>query len=89
MKRILPNTMTLPVLPASAGAAAGRVADRNSPNQKERIESYAAEVSAARYFDRVFLNLDFEQTVQEMETVVLSRRRSMLPWCFVPAFHCN
>jgi guanylate kinase len=65
-------------MPASAGTAAGRVADRNSPNQKERIASYEAEVSAARQFDSVFLNLDFEQTVQQMATVILARRRSML-----------
>jgi guanylate kinase len=91
LQRIIPYTMSLFVMPASAGTAASRVADRNSPNQAERIASYEAEVAAARYFDSVFLNLDFEQTVQEMETVVLSRRRSMLfsPWCFVPAFHCT
>jgi guanylate kinase len=91
LKRILPFTMTLFVMPASAGTAAGRVADRKSPNQTERIASYETEVSAAHYFDSVFLNLDFEQTVAEMETVVLSRRRSMLfrPWCFAPALHRN
>jgi guanylate kinase len=91
LQRILPHTMTLFVMPASAGTAAIRVTDRNSPNQAERIASYEAEVSAARYFDSVFLNLDFEQTVQEMVSVVLSRRRSMLfrPWCYPPVYHCN
>ena len=91
LQRILPYTMTLFVMPASAGTAAIRVSDRNSPNQAERIASYESEVSAARYFDSVFLNLDFEQTVQEMVSVVLSRRRSMLfrPWCYPPVYHCN
>jgi guanylate kinase len=91
LRRILPYAMTLFVMPASAGTAAIRVSDRNSPNQAERIASYEAEVSAARYFDSVFLNLDFEETVQEMVSVVLSRRRSMLfrPWCFAPAYHCD
>jgi guanylate kinase len=78
LQRILPDTMTLFVMAASAGTAAGRVVNRNSPNQRERIASYETEASAARFFDSVFLNLDFEQTVREMETVVLSRRRSLL-----------
>jgi guanylate kinase len=91
LRRILPYAMTLFVMPASAGTAAIRVSDRNSPNQAERIASYESEVSAARYFDSVFLNLDFEQTVQEMVSVVLSRRRSMLfrPWRFAPVYHCD
>jgi guanylate kinase len=91
LQRILPYTMTLFVIPASAGAAAGRVADRNSPNQTERIASYKTEVPAARNFDSVFLNFDFEETVQQMETVVLSCRRSPLfrPVCFPPVYQSN
>jgi guanylate kinase len=70
LKRLLPYTMTLFIVPDSAGTAAGRVADRNSPNERARIASYEAEVSAARHFDSVFLNLDFGQTLKQLESVV-------------------
>jgi guanylate kinase len=91
LKRLLPYTMTLFIVPDSAGTAAGRVADRNSPNERARIASYEAEVSAARHFDSVFLNLDFGQTLKQLESVVHSRRRSMFfrPQCFVPRHHLN
>jgi guanylate kinase len=91
LKRLLPNTMTLFILPASAEIAAARIADGNSPNEIARIASYEAEVTASRHFDSVILNLDFDQALQRLEGVVISRRRSMFvrPKNFVASPHAN
>ncbi len=91
LKRLLPNTMTLFILQACAGVAAARIADRNSPNESARIASYEAEVAAARHFDSVILNLDFDQALQQLEGVVISRRRSIFirPKNFIARHHAN
>jgi guanylate kinase len=75
LKRSLPDVKTLFVLPPCARTAARRVEARACPNAIERIANYEAEIAAAQYFDHVFLNMDFEQTLQQMQDYVLSCRQ--------------
>lgn len=72
IKRRMANAVSLFILPACSETASARVAARNSPNADSRIAQYREEVLAARHFDRVFLNLDFSQCLDQMERATLS-----------------
>jgi guanylate kinase len=75
LKQAIPYAKMLFILPPCARTAAQRVAERSCANEKERIDNYDTEVAAARHFDHVFLNLDFEETVQRMCDYVLHCRK--------------
>ena len=70
-----PNTLSVFIMPASLEAASVRVAARKCPNEEFRVRRYEAEVLAARHFDHVILNLDFQQSVRQMEEIILAQRR--------------
>ncbi len=75
LRRRLPNSISIFIQPASAAAAAERILDRNCPNSDYRIAGYEQEVAASSQFDRVFLNIDFDETLNQIEDFFLSARR--------------
>ncbi|RZU29000.1 guanylate kinase [Edaphobacter modestus] len=89
LKRLIPHAMTLFIIPTCAETAATRVADRHSPNEQARMANYETEVAAARYFDHVILNLDFDQALEQLESVVDSRRQARIarPHSLEPFHH--
>jgi guanylate kinase len=91
LKRLLPYSMTLFIVPESSAVAACRVAERNSPNELPRVASYESEAATARYFDSVHHNLHFDQTLHDLETVIHARRRSTYfhIQAFIPRHHVN
>jgi hypothetical protein len=48
---------------------------RNCPNSEYRIGGYEQEVAVSSQFDRVFLNEDFDETLDQIEDFYLSARR--------------
>ena len=74
LRQRLPNSISIFIQPASAAAAAERILDRNCPNSEYRIAGYEQEVAASSQFDRVFLNIDFDETLNQIEDFYLSAR---------------
>ena len=68
------NARSIFILPPCPEAAAARVAARQCPNEDFRIARYEAEVLAARHFDHVILNLDFMQSVFQVEKIIFAQR---------------
>ncbi len=68
------NARSIFILPTCPEAAAARVAARQCPNEDFRIARYEAEVLAARHFDHVILNLDFMQSVFQVEKIIFAQR---------------
>src|ERR1035437_7994658 len=75
LRQRLPNSISIFIQPASAAAAAARILERNCPNSESRIGCYEQEVAASSQFDRVFLNEDFDETLDQIEDFYLSARR--------------
>lgn len=75
LRRRLSNSISIFIQPASAAAAAARIVERNCPNSQSRIAGYEQEVAASSQFDRVFLNKDFAETLEQIEDFYLSARR--------------
>jgi hypothetical protein len=75
LRQRLPNSISIFIQPASAAAAAARILERNCPNSEYRIGGYEQEVAASSQFDRVFLNEDFDETLDQIEDFYLSARR--------------
>ena len=75
LRQRLPNCLSIFIQPASAAAAAERILERNCPNSEYRIAGYEQEVAASSQFDRVFLNADFDETLDQIEDFYLSARR--------------
>ena len=75
LRQRLPNSISIFIQPASAAAAAARILERNCPNSEYRIAGYEQEVAASSQFDRVFLNKDFDETLDQIEDFYLSARR--------------
>ena len=75
LRRQKTNARSIFILPTCPEAAAARVAARQCPNEDFRIARYESEVLAARHFDHVILNLDFMQSVHQVETIILAQRR--------------
>lgn len=78
LRQQIANTMSIFILPPCAEAAAARVAARKCPNEEFRTAAYEAEVLTARHFDHVILNLDFQQSVYQIEKVILLRREPLV-----------
>ena len=78
LRRQRTNARSIFILPTCPEAAAARVAARQCPNEDFRIARYEAEVLAARHFDNVILNLDFKQSLYQMEKIVLARRQPLV-----------
>lgn len=74
LRQRLPNSISIFIQPASAAAAAARILERNCPNSEYRIGGYEQEVAASSQFDRVFLNIDFDETLNQIEDFYLSAR---------------
>ena len=75
IRQRLSNSISIFIQPASAAAAAARIVERNCPNSQSRIAGYEQEVAASSQFDRVFLNEDFDETLDQIEDFYLSARR--------------
>jgi guanylate kinase len=75
LRQRLPNSLSIFIQPASAAAAAERILDRNCPNSEYRIAGYEQEVAVSSQFDRVFLNANFDETLDQIEDFYLSARR--------------
>jgi guanylate kinase len=75
LRQRLPNCLSIFIQPASAAAAAERILERNCPNSEYRIADYEQEVAPSSQFDRVFLNADFDETLDQIEDFYLSARR--------------
>jgi guanylate kinase len=75
LRQRLPNSISIFIQPVSAAAAAARIVERNCPNSQSRIAGYEQEVAASSQFDRVFLNKDFAETLEQIEDFYLSVRR--------------
>ena len=75
LRQRLSNSISIFIQPASAAAAAARIVERNCPNSQSRIAGYEQEVAASSQFDRVFLNKDFDETLEQIEDFYLSARR--------------
>ena len=75
LRQRLPNSISIFIQPASAAAAAARILERRCPNSEYRIGGYDQEVAASSQFDRVFLNEDFDETLDQIEDFYLSARR--------------
>ena len=75
IRQRLSNSISIFIQPASAAAAAARIVERNCPNSQSRIAGYEQEVAASSQFDRVFLNKDFAETLEQIEDFYLSVRR--------------
>ena len=75
LRQRLPNSISIFIQPASAAAAAARILERRCPNSESRIAGYEQEVAASSQFDRVFLNEDFDETLDQIEDFYLSARR--------------
>jgi len=77
LRQRLSNSISIFIQPASAAVAAARIVERNCPNSQSRIAGYQEELAASSQFDRVFLNEDFETTLDQIEDFYLSARRLM------------
>src|ERR1039458_9414283 len=66
LRQRLPNSLSIFIQPASAKAAAERILDRDCPNSEYRIAGYEQEVAESSQFDRVFLNLHFNTSSEEV-----------------------
>jgi len=75
LRQRLSNSISIFIQPVSAAAAAARIVERNCPNSQSRIAGYEQEVAASSQFDRVFLNKDFAETLEQIEDFYLSVRR--------------
>ena len=75
LRRQRTNAKSIFILPASLESASARVAARRCPNEDFRIARYESEALAARHFDHVILNLDFMQSVHQVETIIFAQRR--------------
>ena len=75
LRRRLSNSISIFIQPSLAAAAAARIAERNCPNSQSRIAGYQQEVAASSQFDRVFLNEDFDKTLDQIEDFYLRARR--------------
>ena len=75
LRQRLSNSISIFIQPASAAAAAARIIERNCPNSQSRIAGYEQEVAASSQFDRVFMNKDFAETLEQIEDFYLSARR--------------
>jgi len=75
LRQRLPNSLSIFIQPASAATAAERILDRNCPNSEYRIAGYEQEVAVSSQFDRVFLNANFDETLDQIEEFYLSARR--------------
>ena len=75
LRRRLSHSISIFIQLASAAAAAAQILDRNCPNSEYRIAGYEQEVAASSQFDRVFLNIDFDETLNQIEDFYLSARR--------------
>ena len=75
LRQRLSNSISIFIQPSSAAAAAARIVERNCPNSEYRIAGYEQEVAASPQFDRVFLNEDFDKTLDQIEDFYLSARR--------------
>ena len=75
LRQRLPNSISIFIQPASAAAAAARILERRCPNSEYRIGGYDQEVAASSQFDRVFLNEDFDETLDQIEDFYLIARR--------------
>jgi guanylate kinase len=81
IRQRLSNSISIFIQPASAAAAAARIVERNCPNSQSRIAGYEQEVAASSQFDRVFLNKDFAETLEQIEDFYLSARRQRPHGC--------
>ena len=81
LRQRLPNSISIFIQPVSAAAAAARIVERNCPNSQSRIAGYEQEVAASSQFDRVFLNKDFAETLEQIEDFYLSARRQTPHGC--------
>jgi guanylate kinase len=75
LRQRLSNSISIFIQPSSAAAAAARIVERNCPNSQSRIAGYQQEIAASSLFDRVFLNEDFDKTLDQIEDFYLSARR--------------
>lgn len=75
LRQRLPYSLSIFIQPASAQIAANRILDRNCPNSGPRISSYEEEIATASQFDRIFLNVNFDKTLDEIEDFYLRARR--------------
>jgi guanylate kinase len=77
LRQISYSTHSIFIMPSDAGAAALRVAERVAPNQQARIAAYESEVVAAREYNAVILNLDFDQALDQLVKTVVEHRQSI------------
>jgi guanylate kinase len=75
LRQRLSNSISIFIQPASAAVAAARIVERNCPNSQSRIAGYQEELAASSQFDRVFLNEDFDKTLDQVEDFYLRARR--------------
>jgi guanylate kinase len=75
LRRRLQNSFSIFIQPASATMAAARILGRNCPNSEFRIGAFEQEMALAPEFDRIFLNVDFTETLDQIEDFYLSARR--------------
>jgi guanylate kinase len=86
LRRQLPNSISIFIQPKSAGQAAARILERNCPNSESRIADYEEDRMAAVHCDKVFVNANFEVTLQAIEHFYLrERRRGLTPRTLCPS----
>jgi len=74
LRRQEPSTRSIFIMPTCPEAASARVAARKCPNEDSRIARYETEVAATHHFDHVILNLDFMQSVFQVEKIIFAQR---------------
>jgi guanylate kinase len=77
LRRTVPGSVHVFVLPPSAAALAERLRGRNSetPAQvRRRLERAAAEIAAAREYDYIIVNDDLDDAVRQVESIIDAER---------------
>ena len=75
VKKLLPNAITIFLLPPSLEELKKRLLQRGEKELDERFEWAKKELPCARYFDYAVVNDRLEKTVEEIKSIMLANRR--------------
>jgi guanylate kinase len=77
LRRTVPGSVHVFVLPPTAAALAARLRGRNSETAaqvRRRLERAAAEIAAAREYDYIIVNDDLDDAVRQVESIIDAER---------------
>jgi guanylate kinase len=75
VKKLLPNAITIFLLPPSLEELERRLKTRGERELKLRLEWAKGELPCARYFDYAVVNDELERAVDEIKSIMVANRR--------------